>query len=98
LGKQSQLPRKTLLVFTGHGFFLQNAEDYESSSFEMEATWLLVNSLEVNFAWAFVNAEYKTFKGGNCWVAYTWHTDIDDLGRQNATDQFCDRSGDRPVG
>ena len=57
-----------------------------------------MDTVEVNFAWAFVNAEYKTFKGGNCYVAYTWHTGIDDPGRQNATDQFCDRSGDRPGG
>jgi iron complex outermembrane receptor protein len=85
-------------TFTGNGFNLQNAGDYEISGFEMAATWLPVDSLEVNFAWAFVNAEYKTFKGGNCWVTYTWQTRIDDPSRQNATDQFCDRSGDRPGG
>ncbi|WP_339723940.1 TonB-dependent receptor [uncultured Paraglaciecola sp.] len=85
-------------TFTGNGFNLQNAGDYEISGFEVEATWLPIDSLEVNFAWAFVDAEYKTFKGGNCWVAYTFHTGIDDPGRQNPTDQFCDRSGDRPGG
>jgi outer membrane receptor protein involved in Fe transport len=85
-------------TFTGNGFNLQNAGDYEISGFEVEATWVPMDSLEVNFAWAFVDAEYKTFKGGNCWVAYTWHTGIDDPGRQNADDQFCDRSGDRPGG
>jgi outer membrane receptor protein involved in Fe transport len=85
-------------TFTGNGFNLQNAGDYEISGFEVEATWLPMDTVEVNFAWAFVNAEYKTFKGGNCYVAYTWHTGIDDPGRQNATDQFCDRSGDRPGG
>lgn len=85
-------------TFTGNGFNLQNAGDYEISGFEVEATWLPVDSLEVNLAWAFVDAEYKTFKGGNCWVAYTFHTGIDDPGRQNPTDQFCDRSGDRPAG
>lgn len=85
-------------TFTGNGFNLQNAGDYEISGFEVEATWVPIDSLEVNFAWAFVDAEYKTFKGGNCWVAYTFHTGIDDPGRQNPTDQFCDRSGDRPGG
>jgi iron complex outermembrane receptor protein len=85
-------------TFTGNGFNLQNAGDYEISGFEVEATWLPMDTVEVNFAWAFVNAEYKTFKGGNCYVAYTWHTGIDDPGRENATDQFCDRSGDRPGG
>lgn len=85
-------------TFTGNGFNLQNAGDYEISGFEVEATWLPMDSLEVNLAYALVDAEYKTFKGGNCWVAYTWHTGVDDPGRQNPTDQFCDRSGDRPGG
>jgi len=85
-------------TFTGNGFNLQNAGDYEISGFEVEATWVPMDDLEVNLAWAFVDAEYKTFTGGNCWVAYTFHTGIDDPGRQNATDQFCDRSGDRPGG
>ena len=64
-------------TFTGNGFNLQNAGDYEISGFEVEATWLPMDTVEVNFA---------------------WHTGIDDPGRQNATDQFCDRSGDRPGG
>jgi outer membrane receptor protein involved in Fe transport len=85
-------------TFTGNGFNLQNAGDYEISGFEIEATWVPIDTLEVNLAWAFVDAEYKTFKGGNCWVAYTFHTGIDDPGRQNPADQFCDRSGDRPAG
>lgn len=85
-------------TFTGNGFNLQNAGDYEISGFEVEATWLPMDSVEVNFAWAFVDAQFKTFKGGNCWNAYTWHTGIDDPGRANATDSFCDRSGDRPGG
>jgi len=85
-------------TFTGGGFNLQNAGDYEISGFEVEATWLPVDSVEVNLAWAFVDAEYKTFLAGNCWVAYTWHTGIDDPGRENAGDSFCNRSGDRPGG
>lgn len=85
-------------TFTGNGFNLQNAGDYEISGFEIESTWLPTDSMEVNLSWAYVNAEYKTFTGGNCWVAYTWHTGVDDPGRQNPTDNFCDRSGDRPGG
>ena len=34
---------------TGNGFNLQNAGDYEISGFEVEATWLPVDSVEVNF-------------------------------------------------
>lgn len=85
-------------TFTGNGFNLQNAGDYKISGLELEATWLPVDTVEVNFAYALVNAEYETFEAGNCWVAYTWHTGDDDPGRQNPTDQFCDRSGDRPAG
>ena len=85
-------------TFTGSGFNLQNAGDYEISGLEVETTWVPLDSLEFNLAYAFVNTEYKTFEGGNCWVVYTWHTGIDDPGRQNETDEFCDRSGGRPGG
>jgi iron complex outermembrane recepter protein len=85
-------------TFTGNGFNLQNAGDYGIKGLELEATWLATDTLEVNLAYALVKAEYKTFERGNCWVAYTWHNGVDDPGRQNPTDRFCDRSGDRPGG
>lgn len=85
-------------TFTGNGFNLQNAGDYEISGMELEATWLPMDTVEVHFGYALVKAEYKTFEAGNCWTAYTWHTGIDDPGRVNPTDGFCDRSGDRPGG
>jgi iron complex outermembrane receptor protein len=85
-------------TFTGNGFNLQNAGDYKISGLELEATWLPMDTVEVNLGYARVNAEYDTFKKGNCWVAYSWHTGIDDPGRQNPSDQFCDRAGDRPGG
>jgi iron complex outermembrane recepter protein len=85
-------------TFTGNGFNLQNAGDYLIKGLEIEATWLPTDSLEINLAYALEKAKYKTFERGNCWVAYTWHTGVDDPGRQNPTDRFCDRSGDRPGG
>lgn len=96
-------------TFTGNGFNLQNAGDYEISGFEIEATWLPMDSLEINLAWAFVDAEYKTFEAGNCWVAYEWHNNSDPINTRldpGATinsetgefEQFCNRSGDRPGG
>ncbi|QOL25809.1 TonB-dependent receptor [Thalassotalea sp. LPB0316] len=89
-------------TFTGNGFNLQNAGDYEISGFEIESAWYPTDSIEVNFAYAYVNAEYKSFERGNCWVAYTWHTGIIDPG-QESTDPanpnpYCNRSGDRPAG
>ena len=85
-------------TFTGNGFNLQNAGDYEISGLELEMTWLPADDWEVNLGYALVNAEYESFERGNCWVAYTWHTGVDDPGRVNPTDQFCNRSGDRPAG
>ncbi|WP_448555251.1 TonB-dependent receptor [Thalassotalea montiporae] len=89
-------------TFTGNGFNLQNAGDYEISGFELEATWYPTESIEVNFAYALVNSEYKSFERGNCWNAFTWHTGIVDPG-QESTDPanpnpFCNRTGDRPGG
>lgn len=89
-------------TFTGNGFNLQNAGDYEISGLELEATWLPMDTVEVNFAYARVNAEYKSFERGNCWNAYTWHTGIVDPG-QESTDPlnpnpYCNRTGDRPGG
>ncbi|MGO4894561.1 TonB-dependent receptor [Flavobacterium sp. W21_SRS_FM6] len=89
-------------TFTGNGFNLQNAGDYEIKGLELEATWLPTDSLEVNLGYALVKAKYKTFLAGNCWTAYTWHTGIADPGRGTDADgnpnRFCDRSGDRPGG
>lgn len=85
-------------TFTGNGFNLQNAGDYKISGMELEATWYPMDTVEINLGYARVNAEYDSFEKGNCWVAYTWHTGMDDPGRQNPTDQFCNRAGDRPSG
>lgn len=85
-------------TFTGNGFNLQNAGDYKISGLELEATWLPMDTVEVNLGYARVNAEYDTFEKGNCWVAYSWHTGEDDPGREDPNNQFCNRAGDRPGG
>ncbi|WP_286267634.1 TonB-dependent receptor [Thalassotalea atypica] len=89
-------------TFTGNGFNLQNAGDYKISGFEVEATWFPTDTMEVNFSYARVDAEYDSFERGNCWVAYTWHTGVVDPG-QESTDPanpnpYCNRKGDRPGG
>lgn len=89
-------------TFTGNGFNLQNAGDYKISGMELEASWFPTDTVEVNFSYALVNAEYEKFERGNCWNAYTWHTGIVDPG-QESTDPanpnpFCNRTGDRPSG
>lgn len=89
-------------TWTGNGFNLQNAGDYKITGGEVEIFWMPTETLEVNFAYARVNAEYDSFERGNCWNAYTWHTGEPDPG-QESTDPanpnpFCNRSGDRPGG
>lgn len=89
-------------TFAGTGFNLQNAGDYKTSGLEFELMWLPTETMEVSFIYARVNAEYDNFERGNCWIAYTWHTGIEDPGQEStdaaAPNPFCNRSGDRPAG
>jgi outer membrane receptor protein involved in Fe transport len=89
-------------TFTGTGFNLQNAGDYKTSGLEVELSWLPTDTMEVNFVYARVNAEYDNFMRGNCWTAFTWHTSITDPGQESSEpavpNPYCNRSGDRPVG
>ena len=89
-------------TFAGTGFNLQNAGDYKTSGLEFELTWLPADTLEVNFIYARVNAEYDNFERGNCWIANTWHTGISDPGQESldpaAPNPYCNRSGGRPSG
>ena len=89
-------------TFTGSGFNLQNAGDYKTSGLEVELSWLPTDTVEVNFVYARVNAEYDNFMRGNCWTAFTWHTGITDPSQESsdpaAPNPYCNRSGDRPVG
>ncbi len=82
-------------TFTGSGFNLQNAGDIVVQGLEIEATWLVTPNTEIHVAAARTLANFDEFEQGTCWVAYTWHTGIDDPGRANPTDPFCSRDGDR---
>lgn len=82
-------------TFTGSGFNLQNAGDIVVQGLEIEATWLLTADTELHVAAARTLANFDEFEQGTCWVAYSWHTGIDDPGRRNPTDPFCSRDGDR---
>lgn len=82
-------------TFTGTGFNLQNAGDIKTSGAEVELTWIATDSMEINFAYAYTKAEFETFIAGNCWLASTFHNGLNDPGRVNENDEFCNRSGDR---
>jgi outer membrane receptor protein involved in Fe transport len=82
-------------TFFGTGFNLQNAGDIETSGAEVDLTWLPTDTLEVTFSYAYLKAEFETFVAGNCWLASTFHNGLDDPGRAQPTDRFCNRSGDR---
>ena len=82
-------------TFTGSGFNLQNAGDIVVKGLEIEGTWLVTDNTEVHINAARTLANFDEFDKGTCWVAYTWHTGIDDPGRQQPSDPFCSRGGDR---
>ena len=42
-------------TFTGNGFNLQNAGEIEISGLELEATWVPMDTMEVNFTYAKVD-------------------------------------------
>ncbi|MCP4232013.1 MAG: TonB-dependent receptor [Aestuariibacter sp.] len=82
-------------TFTGTGFNLQNAGTIETKGLEVDLTWLPLASTQVTLNFARTLAHFDEFDNGSCWVAYTWHTGIDDPGRQQPSDPFCSRAGDR---
>ncbi|TWX68082.1 TonB-dependent receptor [Colwellia demingiae] len=83
--------------YTGTGFNLQNAGDYDTSGVEVEGVWLPTDTLTVSLAYAFTQAEYETFDKGNCWIVTPWHTGITPPGLENPDDPFCDQAGNKPV-
>ena len=82
-------------TFTGTGFNLQNAGSIDTKGLELEITWLATQESQLHLAYARNLATFDEFEQGTCWVAYTWHTGIDDPGRQSANDPYCSRAGDR---
>ncbi len=82
-------------TFTGTGFNLQNAGDISTYGTEVELTWVPTDTMEVNVTYAYTKAEFESFERGNCWLASTFQSGIDDPGRVNPEDQFCNRSGAR---
>lgn len=82
-------------TFTGTGFNLQNAGTIDTKGLELDITWLPLDNTQVTFNFARTLANFDEFKNGTCWVAYSWHTGIDDPGRQAPSDPYCSRAGDR---
>ena len=82
-------------TFTGTGFNLQNAGSIASKGLELDLIWLPASSLQLSLNFARNLARFDAFDNGTCWVAYTWHTGIDDPGRVNPDDPYCSRAGDR---
>jgi len=79
--------------FTGSGFQLSNAGSLVSYGAELEMLWYLSETLQVTANYAWNVAEYDEFIQGVCWVATPFHTGMDDPGRMNPDDPYCDRSG-----
>lgn len=82
-------------TFTGTGFNLQNAGDIETKGIEAELTWFATSDTRLSLNVARTLATFDEFERGPCWVAYTWHTGIDDPGRAQPDAPFCSRAADR---
>lgn len=82
-------------TFTGSGFNLQNAGDIDVRGVEFETTWLVTTNTELMLSAARTLAHFKSFQQGTCWVAYSWHTGVDDPGRASPDTPYCARDNDR---
>ncbi|MFC4701337.1 TonB-dependent receptor [Glaciecola siphonariae] len=85
-------------TYDGTGFNLQNAGALDTFGGEVELTWLPTDDVELRLNYAHIDAQYDEFDAGSCYIAYTFHTGIDDPGRRNPQDPFCSRAGDRLPG
>ncbi len=81
-------------TFEAIGFNLTNAGSVEAHGGELELWWNPVESLSITGAYVYNKAEFTGFENGNCWIAYSWLTGIQDPGRATPTDSVCRRSGD----
>jgi len=81
-------------AFKAIGFNLTNAGRVEAQGGELEVWWNPTEALSISGAYVYNKAEFKGFDEGNCWISYSWLTGIQDPGRANPTDGFCNRSGD----
>jgi outer membrane receptor protein involved in Fe transport len=50
------------------GFNVGNAKKTTVQGWEVEGRWRIIESLTMSFAGAYLDAEYKDFKNGNCYV------------------------------
>lgn len=90
-------------AFQGTGFNLQNAGSLDTYGAELEVWWNPTETLAITAGYVRSVADFDDFDQANCWIAYTFHTGIEDPGRVNPgnpftgtpPDQFCDRGGDR---
>ena len=79
------------ISFQGTGFALQNAGTAETYGGELDVLWQPLNNTTLTLAYAYNNAEYEDFEGGDCWVGTAWHTQQPDP--KDNGDGSCDRSG-----
>ncbi|NMH61193.1 TonB-dependent receptor [Alteromonas ponticola] len=82
-------------TFTGTGFNLSNAGDFDSKGVEVELTWNPLVDTALTFNFTYNKATFDSFERGTCWSATPWHFGIDDPGRTSPDLPYCSRSGDR---
>ncbi len=82
-------------TFTGTGFNLSNAGDFDSKGIEVELTWNPLDDTSLTFNLTHNKATFDSFEKGTCWTATPWHYGTEDPGRTSADLPYCSRSGDR---
>ena len=81
-------------AFQGSGFNLSNAGEIVAQGAELEVTWHPTDTLALTGAYVYNKAEFEEHERANCYIGFSYLTGIQDPGRANPSDQFCDRSGD----
>ena len=82
--------------FTGTGFNLQNAGKLDTKGFEIEATFNIGDTFNVDAFYARNEGTYKEFDAGTCWDTAVFHNLLaSDPGDANPDDDLesCSRSG-----
>ncbi|MCW8108226.1 TonB-dependent receptor [Alteromonas ponticola] len=82
-------------TFTGTGFNLSNAGDFDSKGVEIELSWNPLVNTSVGLNFTYNQATFDSFERGTCWTATPWHFGTDDPGRTSPDLPYCSRSGDR---
>jgi iron complex outermembrane receptor protein len=82
-------------TFTGTAFNLQNAGEVNVNGIEAEVFFFPSDTSSITLAYTSTNATFDNFERGNCQISNIFHTGNTLEATQQATQGYCDRSGNR---